>query len=370
VYRIEWTATDVEFSVDGNLVHTETVAIAGPLRPGISDFSAGGGSIKVDWLAMSPSPASGTFESAVHDAGTAKAVWSTLTATGTDLAGVTYETRTGNTPTPDGSWSAYAPLGASDAIASPPGRYLQYRATLSGTDPSLDTVVAGFDEDDQAPNVSLDGVAVSGSTATATFSVDDASAAVECSLDGGAWTACASPATLSGLAVGGHTLSVRATDAVGNVGTASRSFTVDAPPATGGGGDPGSPGTPSGTPGTQPSSGGGTKSDRRAPRISITVTSLTVSRKGVAKLPLTCPESERRCTITVSLMSKGVRVARKTITLKGRHSGLMALRLNHADRTALADHGRLKVRAQMTARDAAGNSRSSTKRLTLRAPAH
>lgn len=58
------------------------------------------------------------------------------------------------------------------------------------------------------------------STATFTFSGFDAGVSVttfDCSLDGGAFAACASPQTYSGLANGGHSFQVRAVDAAGNV---------------------------------------------------------------------------------------------------------------------------------------------------------
>ena len=47
------------------------------MRPIASDFNAGGGELRVDWMRMSPYPASGTFLSRVFDAGQA-ADWGAL----------------------------------------------------------------------------------------------------------------------------------------------------------------------------------------------------------------------------------------------------------------------------------------------------
>ncbi len=55
----------------------------------------------------------------------------------------------------------------------------------------------------------------------------------ECKLDNGSFSACSTPFTVSSLADGSHTVEVRATDPVGNVGpTATRSFSVDPPDTT------------------------------------------------------------------------------------------------------------------------------------------
>ena len=61
------------------------------------------------------------------------------------------------------------------------------------------------------------------------FKANDDVAKYECSVDSGAFVACASPATTTPLAEGAHTFSVRATDEAFNVETppATRSFTVD-----------------------------------------------------------------------------------------------------------------------------------------------
>jgi hypothetical protein len=54
-------------------------------------------------------------------------------------------------------------------------------------------------------------------TATFTFSAADASSSLECSLDGVAFSPCASPKTYSVLAEGSHTFKVQARDAAGNL---------------------------------------------------------------------------------------------------------------------------------------------------------
>ena len=88
---------------------------------------------------MSPFAATGTFTSRVFDAGGPGADWLRLTATASVPGGAaqTLETRSGGTPTPDGSWSGWEAVGADDAIASPNARYLEYRSTLSSTNNSV-----------------------------------------------------------------------------------------------------------------------------------------------------------------------------------------------------------------------------------------
>jgi len=70
---------------------------------------------------------------------------------------------------------------------------------------------------------------------TANFEItsSEPGSTLACKLDSGSWTACASPKALSGLVLGSHTFSARATDAAGNVDPtpASRTWTVEAEPA-------------------------------------------------------------------------------------------------------------------------------------------
>jgi photosystem II stability/assembly factor-like uncharacterized protein len=90
----------------------------------------------------------GTFLSSILDTDSATSTfqvgfWNrTLPA----LTGVTVATRSGPTPTPDGSWSAFSSemsVATGTAIVSPSNRYFQYRATLTTGDTS---VTPSFDD--------------------------------------------------------------------------------------------------------------------------------------------------------------------------------------------------------------------------------
>ncbi|MGF9756680.1 Ig-like domain repeat protein, partial [Microvirga sp. 0TCS3.31] len=68
-----------------------------------------------------------------------------------------------------------------------------------------------------------------GPAATFTFTSSEPGSTFQCSLDGGAWAACSSPATFNALGQGEHELRVRATDKAGNTDAspAARTWTVD-----------------------------------------------------------------------------------------------------------------------------------------------
>lgn len=81
---------------------------------------------------------------------------------------------------------------------------LEHRWTVDTAPPPVPTVLAG----PSGPTTST----------TATFALaGEPGAAIECSLDGGAWVPCPATLVLNGLAVGDHVLRVRQTDAAGNV---------------------------------------------------------------------------------------------------------------------------------------------------------
>ncbi|MBC8104459.1 MAG: hypothetical protein H7Z41_17930 [Cytophagales bacterium] len=106
----------------------------------------------------------GQLVSRVFDA-RSSAKWGTIRFTGSAPAGasVTLQTRTGDVAQPDDTWSGWSrsyKTAAGEPIASPPGRYLQYRASLSGgatsgDAPALRSVEAFYLTPNQAPQLTL-----------------------------------------------------------------------------------------------------------------------------------------------------------------------------------------------------------------------
>jgi hypothetical protein len=77
------------------------------------------------------------------------------------------------------------------------------------------------------------GATASSDSARIEFRADEAGSSFSCRLDGGADAPCASPSVLTGLGVGEHVFSVRATDKAGNTGKpASVSWTYTPPDTT------------------------------------------------------------------------------------------------------------------------------------------
>jgi len=141
-YRIDWNASSVVFSIDGTAVATHPVTITANLRPLASDYTVDGEALTVDWLRLTPYATPGTFLSRIFDAG-AVVPWGTATWTADTPAGtsLTLSVRTGNTPSPDGTWSAFTVLPSSGAPIGSSARYLQYRAQLATTAPGQTPVL-------------------------------------------------------------------------------------------------------------------------------------------------------------------------------------------------------------------------------------
>ena len=127
-YRIEWTASEIRYYVDGALVATHA-SLGDSLRVVASEFDAGGEGVSIDWLRLSPYASPCSFTSRVLDAGEPAAwgalSWAADTPPGTSVA---FEARSGDTPVPDGAWSPFVPI-ATSGDDVPEGR------ALSSTEP-------------------------------------------------------------------------------------------------------------------------------------------------------------------------------------------------------------------------------------------
>jgi hypothetical protein len=132
-YKIMWNATNFTIWVDGVQVATATQTVTTAMNVQVSDYNTGGTGLTVDWVRVSPYPTTATFTSRVIDAGSVtfwKAVnWNSILPTGTSIA-ISY--RTGNTATPDATWSAYTTVANGGALTGNT-RYLQYQAVLATT---------------------------------------------------------------------------------------------------------------------------------------------------------------------------------------------------------------------------------------------
>lgn len=143
VYLVKPVATGFQFYVD-NVLKT-SVAMTFPTGTALRIALSAYGSAKpmqADWVRYASYTTGSTFTSMVFDAGTVvtwgKATWTATVPSGTTLV---FETRSGNTPAPDSTWSAWAPVNNGGIVASPPGRYLQYRVTFTTNDPTLTPVL-------------------------------------------------------------------------------------------------------------------------------------------------------------------------------------------------------------------------------------
>jgi hypothetical protein len=141
-------------------------------------------------------------------------------------------------------------------------------------------------------------------------------------------------------------------------------------PGTGGG----SGGTPPGPSGPPPSGG---LPDRSGPVMSVAGSSAKMSRRGVVLVGLGCPPAEAGgCQGTLALETlagaakpskKKVRLGSGKFKLGGGKNGKIVLKLSAKNRRMISLLRRVKVLVTVTARDGAGNTQVSTKKLTLKA---
>jgi hypothetical protein len=212
-YGITWTSTSVAFSIDGAPVASHSTTIGAQMRPAFSDVSVGATGLIVDSVAMSPYATSGTFTSRVLD-GSVVTNWSSAVST-TDIppgTALTLSARFGNTPVPDGTWSAFTGFGLGSVPVSGSSRYIQYQATLSGTGnatPALKSISFSGLGVSPLPSISASDVSVtegSSGTTYATFMLSLSAAApnqvsVSYATTGGTATAGTDFTSTSGIAI-------------------------------------------------------------------------------------------------------------------------------------------------------------------------
>jgi hypothetical protein len=137
LFRIDWTSSAVTYSIDGNVVASNSIAITSNMRPVLSDYTVGGGAVTADWVGLTPVASPGAYVSRVFDA-SAPVTWKSLQWTSSlpSATSLVMFVRMGNTATPDNTWTNWVPLVNSGAVIGGSSRYLQYEAVLATSQPS------------------------------------------------------------------------------------------------------------------------------------------------------------------------------------------------------------------------------------------
>lgn len=164
-------------------------------------------------------------------------------------------------------------------------RTFRVRATDAAGNVEATPAQFTFTVDTRAPVTTLMAGPVVEGTLTVAFAADE-DATYQCRVDGGPFTACTSPRTITGLADGDHLIEVRATDRAGNVENPPAARTVRAGvPASPPGSAP-SPGTSPGIP-SPPGADPGPGPVAPAPGTSLRIGALRVvaSRDSLGRTP-------------------------------------------------------------------------------------
>jgi hypothetical protein len=227
-----------------------------------------------------------------------------------------------------------------------------------------DPVNQGFVVDTTAPETAIDSGPPSttdSTSATISFlSPDSDAVAFECSLDGGVWRTCTSPASYAGLAEGSHTFGVRAVDGAGNrdATAAAISFRIV----------PGSSITiPPRLIITRPP----------ASFVLIAGRTITISRKRIATISLNC-SGNKDCAGDLTLVtSRRIKVSRKrrrylqlgatSFFIPAPRTVAVKVPITRKKFRIVKRHRRLKTVVVVTDRDRAGRTRVSTREVLLRA---
>jgi hypothetical protein len=120
-------ATFSNVSVTGSWRQTTVADFIAGTQSGTMVTNTSGGEVQ-----LASGATNGSFTSAAFDATTA-AVWGTASWTAMVLAGttLTVQTRSGNSATPDGTWSDWSNVDNGGTVSSPAARYFQYRVIFT-----------------------------------------------------------------------------------------------------------------------------------------------------------------------------------------------------------------------------------------------
>jgi hypothetical protein len=140
--------TDMATAVVANKVWEQATAAdfnTGTFQ-GTALASTSGGGVRLAPTSSTTFTSTGTFTSVVFDAG-GVATWGTArwTANLPSATTLVVQTRSGNSATPDSTWSSWTSVSNSGQISSPSGRYLQYRLVLTTNKPTATPTLFGID---------------------------------------------------------------------------------------------------------------------------------------------------------------------------------------------------------------------------------
>jgi hypothetical protein len=178
LFKINWTATGFDIYVDGSLRTTVNKAIATPLIFMVSDFNNDGASLSLDYFRNNNGgyPSSGIFTSRIFslssNPATATVSWNATVPAGT---GLSIAVRSGASPTPDGTWSAFTTVTNNQSV-NLSGSNIQYQASLSTSNSAaspllndIQFVCSGTPPPPPTPPVISNVVATPNSNGTATI---------------------------------------------------------------------------------------------------------------------------------------------------------------------------------------------------------
>lgn len=105
---------------------------------------------------------------------------------------------------------------------------------------------------------------------------------------------------------------------------------------------------------------------RRFAGMRVAASRVKVDRTGRARVPLRCPAATNGpCKGRLTLRDRGTTIGRASFTLRRGRTRTVKVKLSRAARRKLARGGRLRARARVAAEDAIGQSRTTSRRVTL-----